>query len=185
VIHIKTITVEDATSWLLNEGHAHDDVVEILADQKALSALDILELDISAADKFWMVLREELIPIELLNEFACRCTENVLALALKTGYELDSSGQTAIDAKRKWLREELTDDELDAVWESGVSAAWITTRDTAPATARRVIKYAGWIAVRIAGKVAAREMTRCEILENLERVENEHLRILKEMLRGH
>ena len=40
---------------------------------------DVLEhLDLSIADKFWVVLREELLPVDLLHEFACRCAEDVL-----------------------------------------------------------------------------------------------------------
>jgi len=179
---MQVVAIEDVANWLFYGGYTDDEIKELLANQKDLSALDILALDISAADKLWMVLREELIPASTLHEFACRCAENALVLAHKVCYELDPRGQMAIDAKRKWLRKEITDDELDAVWDRGVSLTWIATRDTARDVAMHAAKHAAWIAVKVGGKVAARDMTRNAILENLEIAENKHLDILKEIL---
>jgi len=182
VIHITTVTVEQILLWKPCDEYTHDIITGLFAGREQLSALDILELDIPAADKSWTVLREELIPANILHEFACRCAENALVQARKTGYELDPRGQMAIDAKRKWLRKEIADSELDAVWDRGWSLTWIATRDAARDVAMRAAKYATWIAIKAGGKVAARDMTKNAILENSKIAENKHLNTLKEML---
>ena len=52
----------------------------------------------------------------LLHEFACTCAEDALALVEQP----DARSVTVIAAKRRWLRGEITDEELDAAED----AAW-------------------------------------------------------------
>ena len=94
------------------------------------SAFDILNLNrVSAQDRLWAVLREELIDAPILHEFACRCAE----MAMEMVPNPDSRSIAAIDAKRRWIRGEISDNELhvardaamDAVW----NAAWNAARD--------------------------------------------------------
>jgi len=48
----------------------------------------------------------------VLHEFSCRCAEDALALTDKP----DPRSVAAIETKRRWLRGEASDSELDAAW---------------------------------------------------------------------
>ena len=62
--------------WLKTEEGAAR-LKEIGARKERWTALDILALDdVSAEDKLWAVLREELIDARILHEFACWCAED-------------------------------------------------------------------------------------------------------------
>jgi hypothetical protein len=56
----------------------------------------------------------------LLHEFACDCAERALHIAKVT----DQRCHDAIRAKRRWLKKEITDRELDAAWDAAWAAAW-------------------------------------------------------------
>ena len=85
------------------------------------NALDILRLRrVSVEDRLWSVLREEFIPAAILHEFACRCAERALELVPNP----DPRSVEAIEAKRQWLRGEITGDELAAAWAAALDAAW-------------------------------------------------------------
>ena len=50
-----------------------------LPDNWSGTVMDILEIDsCPVEDRFWVVLREEFLPENLLHEFACLCAESVL-----------------------------------------------------------------------------------------------------------
>ena len=72
-IKVLKVTVDQVMSWLPCEDYTRERVEELFAGREALSAMEILELDIPVGDKLWAVLREELIPAETLYEFGCRC----------------------------------------------------------------------------------------------------------------
>ena len=152
---MKTITYEDFVSfkpcWLIY-AEERDKHAEQLARYRKMrdewSALDILRLDdVAADDRLWLVLREELIDAQILHEFACRCADREIARIGKP----DSRSVAAIEAKRKWLRGEISDDELDAAWDAALDAA----RDAARAAAWAAAKYAAMAAARAAAKAAA------------------------------
>ena len=84
------------------------------------SALDVLALDgVSNEDKLWAVLREEFIDAPVLHEYACRCAEYALTFVR----EPDSRSIAAIEAKRKWLRGEISNDDLTAARDAAARAA--------------------------------------------------------------
>ena len=95
-IKVLKVTVDQVMSWLPCEDYTRERVEELFAGREALSAMEILELDIPVGDKLWAVLREELIPAETLYEFGCRC---------------DTAWDTAWDA-------------ADAAWDAANAAAW-------------------------------------------------------------
>jgi hypothetical protein len=108
---MKAVTVEQFME--LGPCYDEDCIKEIAGNKKKWTALDVLRLDnIPATDRLWAVLREEFIDAPILHEFACRCAENALALIEKP----DPRSIAAIEAKRKWLRGEISDEELDAAW---------------------------------------------------------------------
>lgn len=94
-----------------------------------MDILDLPEDEVSAEDKIWAVTQTGLIEDEKLHEFACRCAEE----ALKLVKDPDPSSVAAIESKRKWLRGEISDEELTAA----SAAAWGTARDTARAAAKK------------------------------------------------
>lgn len=69
---------------------------------------------------------------QVLHEFACDVAEKALLSRRELGDEPDPRSWAAIEAKRKWLRGELSDSELEAAR----AAAWEAARDAARAAAR-------------------------------------------------
>ena len=184
---MKTITYEDFVSfkpcWLTDE-EERDERAEQLAGYRAMrdewSALDILRLDeVDAEDRLWLVLREELIDAPILHEFACRCAERALSRIDKP----DERSVAAIEAKRKWLRGELSDSDLyavrsaaraakravplDAAWAAAWSAAWSAER----AAAWYAAWDAAWDAAMYAARAAEREWQIAELMRMLEEQE--------------
>ena len=149
---MKTITYEDFVRfnpcWLTDD-EERDEHADQLAGYRAMrdewSALDILRLDeVDAEDRLWLVLREELIDAPILHEFACRCAERALSRIDKP----DERSVAAIEAKRKWLRGEISDDAR--------AAASAAARAAAIAAARAAAKSASWAAARASARAAAR-----------------------------
>ncbi len=139
---MKSVTLEEfkkfGPCWLKNEEDAKK-LEEIGRRKEQWTALDILALpdeEVSATDKLWAVLREELIDAPVLHEFACRCAEE----ALKLVDNPDPRSVAAIEAKRKWLRGEIGNDALqaasDAASEAAKASARASARDAARASAR-------------------------------------------------
>lgn len=125
---MKKVTVEQFKNFgpcWLEDAEGREKFRRIAAIRNEWTALDVLELpDVSATDKLWAVLRPEFLPDELLHEFACRCAEYALSFVENP----DPRSVAAVEAKRKWLRGEISDDELTkaraAAWDAwGAKAA--------------------------------------------------------------
>lgn len=103
----------------------------------------------------------------VLHEMACWFAERALLRQREKGNEPDKRSWAAIEAKRKWLKGEITDKELGAAWvaagdagdAAGVAgaAAWAAARDA------RDARVAAWVAARDAG--AAERKAQNEELE--------------------
>lgn len=125
---MKTVTLEQFKGfepcWLKTE-EGKERLERIGKIKAEWTALDVLDLAyVSAWDKLRAVLREEFIDAEILHEFACRCAEYALSLVDNP----DPRSVAAIEAKRKWMRGEITDKELaaarDVAWSAAEDAAW-------------------------------------------------------------
>lgn len=144
-----TCTIPVVMSWRPCGCNGSDDgtnytearVARLFAGRERLTALDVLALDIPADDRLWAVLRPELIPERDLHELACRFAERVLPL-FEAAHPHDSRPRAVIEAKRAWLRGEISDAELaaarDAAWAAWAAsdAAWDAASDAAWAAAR-------------------------------------------------
>ena len=136
---MKKVTVEQFKSFgpcWLEDAEGREKFRRIAAIRNEWTALDVLALpDVDAEDKLWAVLRPEFLPEELLHEFACRCAEYALSFIEKP----DPRSVAAIEAKRAWLRGEISDDELAearaAAW-AAWAAASAAAEDAAGAAAR-------------------------------------------------
>ena len=149
---MKTVTPEQfkefGPCWL-ETAAGRKRYARVAAMRDEWSALDVLALDgVSNTDKLWAVLREEFIDAPVLHEYACRCAEYALTFVR----EPDSRSIAAIEAKRKWLRGEISNDDFsaarDAAW-AAAGAAWTA------ADAARDAAWAAWAAAQIAARVAA------------------------------
>lgn len=89
-----------------------------------------------------------------LQEFACCCVEQALFREHKAGRDTDQRSWIMIDAKRGWLRGEVSDEELHAAWvEARAGRKAIDTRaanDNWPAEARSAAWNAAHAATRLA-----------------------------------
>jgi hypothetical protein len=95
----------------------------------------------------------------ILHEFACWCAEQALLKEREAGREPDPRSWAAIEAKRKWLRGEITDSELAAAWAAARDAAKEAAR-TAWDDAARTARDAAWATAWAAARAAAWEATR-------------------------
>ena len=143
--------------------------------QDRWTALDILELEeIPDEDKLWCVLREELIEPEKLHEFACRCAERALSRVENP----DPRSVAAIEAKRAWMKGEISDAELDAAWVAARAAvraaASAAAKDAARAAARAAVREAAsdaaWDAAWDAARAAASDAERAWQVEALKKM---------------
>ena len=154
---MKTVTPEQfkefGPCWLKTAA-GRQRYARVAAMRDEWSALDVLALDgVSNKDKLWAVLREEFIDAPVLYEYACRCAEYALTFVR----EPDSRSIAAIEAKRKWLRGEISNDDLtaaraaaDAAWAAACAAANAAACDAANAAARA----AAWAAADAADAAA-------------------------------
>jgi len=82
----------------------------------------------------------------ILHEFACACAEDALALVEQP----DERSVAAIEAKRSWLKGEITDKKLDSAW----AAAWDASQNVAW-VASAAASAAAWAASRSAARAAS------------------------------
>lgn len=159
---IKTVTVDQVLEWKPCDGYDRVRLEELFAGREVVSALDILNMPISADDKLWAALRIDLIEENSLHLLACDFAEVVLPL-WEEKYPDDDRPRAVIEAKRAWVASEISDRELDAAWAAALDAvmgardaardaAWIAARDAAgiPAwiVAEDAAGIAAWVAVR-------------------------------------
>ena len=120
-MYIKTMTLDTVLSG--RPWYQEERVRRLARGREAFSAMEILELEeLSIAEKFRIVLREELIEFSVLAEFVCRCAEE----ALKLVKDPDPRSLAAIAAKRAWINGEIDDEQLEAVRRDAFEA-WTTT----------------------------------------------------------
>lgn len=152
---MKTVTVEQFKSFRpcwLETAKGRERFARIAAIRNEWTALDVLNLpDVSAQDKFWSVLREEFIEAPILHEFACRCAEYALSFVESP----DPRSIAAIVAKRKWLRGEITDAELDAACDIARDAAHDAAMYATRVAARVAAQDVAWVIARVIAQDAA------------------------------
>ena len=152
---MKTVTVEQfrkfGPCWL-ETAEGREKFARIAAIRNEWTALDVLNLpDVSVQDKFWSVLREEFIEAPILHEFACRCAEYALSFVESP----DPRSIAAIEAKRKWLRGEITDAELDVARGEARDAAHDAAMYAARIAARVAAQDVAWVIARVIAQDAA------------------------------
>ena len=125
-----TVTVKDILSFEPCEEWTEERIKKAFGKKNKVDALWILnQKHVSTLDRLWLVLREELLPAPVLQEFECLCTKRILQKERRAGKEPDPRSWAVIKAKRAWLKGEITDEEL-AVALEGARNTWWTTNAT-------------------------------------------------------
>ena len=164
---MKTVTYEQFLEFKpcwLNDENGRLRLKRYAKKQENWSALGILKLNrVSAKDRLWAVLREELINAPILHEFACRCAERAFSYVENH----DPRIVAAVSAKRAWVKGEITDAELaaargaamdaarGAAMGAAMDAASAAARDAASAAARGTAMGAASAAASAAARGAA------------------------------
>ena len=96
------------------------------------TALDVLDVkDCPAADRLWVVLREECVSSRTLRLFAVWCARQALALVDNP----DQRSVAACDTAERFANGEATERELAAAWDAAWDAVWDAARVAARAAA--------------------------------------------------
>jgi len=150
---MKKITVEEIMKWKPCSYYSEEKVKDLIG--KGKTPLEILDLEIPKSDKFWLLLRQDYIPIKHLHLLACDFAQEVAYL------NPDIRVQAAIDAKRLWIDGKITDEELkkarDAAYAARAAAYAARAAEAARAAAyaARADAAAAWAADAAADAVAA------------------------------
>ena len=112
-------------------------------EKELFTALDVLNLEgISDELKISVLEIPGFIHSDILNEFACRCAER----ALRRVENPDPRSVAAIEAKRAWMKGEISDAKLDAARD----AAWAAAREHALYSSPAVLRAGAWAAHGVA-----------------------------------
>ncbi len=167
---MKIITVPMILEW----GPCYQPIKVVNEDWSG-TVLDVLALDIPIADRFWVVLREELLSQKILRLFVVRCALGVQYLMR------DERSIKVLEVAERFAFGEATDDELaaaraaarDAAWAAATDAAWAAARAAARVAATDAATDAAWAAMRAAAWTAAWDAARSKQLEILRELINE------------
>ena len=142
------LTIGRIMSWNPCKEYSRERIEELFAGRESLTPQEIAALSIPAVDRLWVLLREEILPKEVLHGLACDFAERTLQLKRKVGREPHPAYWKAIEAKRAWMMGEIGEDELELAW-------YAPTRGAAPAA-----RSAAYVAAKVAASYAAEDAER-------------------------
>jgi|GEM_PF-1096268 len=155
----KTVTLDEIMAWDPCEEYPRERVAKLMGGKQSVTALEMLKWRIPAKDRLWGVLRNDFFTDAQLWELACQFAEDALKRERKAGREPDTRSWAAIEARRKWLREEINDEELEAACSAAYSAAYSAACSAAYSAARLAARSAAdsaYSAAVSAARLAAR-----------------------------
>ena len=121
------ITPELVLNWY--PCYSPEEIIKMFKGKKFATPLEICDAThVSLQDKLWVLLREQIIPLPLAQEFACKCVENYLPLFEKQ-YPKDLRPRKAIKAKRDWLLGKIKDNELIEISNKAFESYYSTRGD--------------------------------------------------------
>jgi len=143
------ITLELLREW----GACYDDDrIAVLVPPEGVTPIQVLDANIPAADRLWVLLHEEIIPARELRLLAVRWARGALDGERAAGREPAAESWAAVDVAERYARGEATDAELcaaeDAAW-----AAWDSAADGGAAAAAASV--ASWRAADAAADAAS------------------------------
>lgn len=108
---MKIATVDDVMSWSPGMQYTRDIIKTLFNGKRALSATEILALDIPIEDRFWAVLRLFFFTEQNLRFMAAAFAESV-CLIYRRNYPIDIKIPDAIKAARLYALNEITENEM-------------------------------------------------------------------------
>ena len=149
---LKKITPKRIRSWAPCTEWADGDRIEVAFRANKLRSAAPLQIapckDISAEDRLWLLLREEIIPARELRLLACKWAERALRADRKAGREPDERSWNAVSVARRFANGKATSEELEAAREAAWLAAWWAAWEAAREAAREAAWKAAWKAAR-------------------------------------
>ena len=145
------ITIDQALSWKPCDRYGDTDdeirakLLKISGGRESVSLLEVFDLPIPPADIQWLLLREDVLPANLLHEFGCWCAEVALMAERDAGREPHADSWRATQVKRLWIKGQASEEQLTAAYAAADAAA-----DAAAHAAR-----AAYAAARAAAYAAA------------------------------
>ena len=153
---METVTVEQVMSWKPCGDYDEEKVRKLCGTKPALSALEILSLNIPDKDKLWAVLRNEFFTDKQLRHLACDFAGRVLPIWYAK-YPDDHRPRICIETARRYADGQATNEDRAAAWEAAGEAARAAAGEAARATARAAARAAAWEAAWEAARAAAWE----------------------------
>jgi hypothetical protein len=144
---MKSCTIDQVISYgpCLPE-YTKERVTELFGKRKTLTALQILNLKIPIPDRFWAVLRENLIDAQILRLAACAFAERALRQERSAKREPDKRSWEAIRMARLYAYGKVNKEELTAAWSAARSAAKSAAWSAARSAAKSAAESAAWSA---------------------------------------
>jgi hypothetical protein len=142
---MKKVTIEDVMSWYPCSIYPRERIKKLMGRKKYVTLDDIWKAKLDCKrDYLWLVFREEFITEHNLHKIAIYTAKLVLPLFEKE-HPNDKRLRQAIEAKKKWLRGEISDGKLRiaryAVANAVRAVAWTTEKEAAKDAA-----WAAWAA---------------------------------------
>jgi hypothetical protein len=110
---MKKVTIKDIMSWGPCSRYPRERIKKLMGRKKYITLDDIWKAKLDYKDDyFWLALRKEFISKHNLHKIAIYAAELVLPI-FEEKYPDDKRPWQAIEAKKKWLRGEISDRELD------------------------------------------------------------------------
>jgi len=117
---MKKITTEFIMSHGPCPDYPRSRIAQLIGSGK--TPLQILELDIPAKDRVWVMTREGILTHSELVQFAINCAERVLE-DFESRYPSDKRPRVAIETAKKWLRNPTSANAANAAYAAANAAA--------------------------------------------------------------
>jgi len=111
---MKGVNIEQIMSFHPCDKYPEDRIIKLMGRKKSITIKDVLKIKLDGyEDNLWLALRLEFIPEKKLHKIAIYAAEMVLPIFEKE-YPDDDRPRKAIEAKKLWLKNKITDNELAA-----------------------------------------------------------------------
>lgn len=145
---MKKITIKQIMKW--NPCYTESELVEIFKSNGFTRSATPLEIakcnNKKKEDILWLLLRPEIIPEKELHLLSIKFAERALMRERKEGREPHTGSWNAIKVKKKWLKGEATDTELEAAELSAWTASCSAARSIVQPSKSAAANSAAWAA---------------------------------------
>ena len=128
-----TITIDEVMA--LNPCYTRERIEVLTNGKTEMPVLEICDLDVPVKDVLWVLSRLRILSDNMLHSLACDFAEHVLQNEVIQGRNPDPRSWNAIKVKRKWIKEEVTNEELQIARTAAYAAAYAAAAYAAYAAA--------------------------------------------------